>query len=186
MPSVRSRLCLTPVADDAQPDAFTTTGASPDTQRREGFLRNLFDVAESRIAHLSGTSRPGTSNRRRRPFPAKQDRVWKFRRIRNPSTDRWSEATLPKKAKKFTLERKFDLPSYELVGRNDNNTRSKPALIFHVSAVGFNRDRTRALVYVGHHCGMLCGGGRYHVLVKTDGRWQEYKEFRGGSCFWAS
>jgi hypothetical protein len=38
--------------------------------------------------------------------------------------------------------------------------------------VGFSRDGMRALVYVGHECGSLCGGGKYHLLVKKDGRWQ--------------
>ena len=60
------------------------------------------------------------------------------------------------------LERKFDI-----------------AVIFEVSAVGFSGDRTRALVYVGHHCGSLCGGGGYHLLVKRDGKWQIDREYRG-------
>jgi hypothetical protein len=87
-----------------------------------------------------------------------------------------------KNKKKFILERKFDLPSYTLVGPTDG----KPSLIFHVSAVGFGPDGTRALVYVGHRCGSLCGGGRYHVLVKKDGKWQEDREFGGSSCIWTS
>ena len=69
-----------------------------------------------------------------------------------------------KNKKKLTLERKFDLPQYSLVGPADLKAieqRSRVAdgfplnapVIFHVSAVGFNRDGTRALVYAGHHCG---------------------------------
>src|SRR5204862_3145147 len=48
-----------------------------------------------------------------------------------------------KKNTKQALERKFDLPQYALVdiGRT-------ASIVFEVSAVGFNRDRTRALVYV--------------------------------------
>jgi hypothetical protein len=95
------------------------------------------------------------------------------------------------------LERKFDLPQYSLIGPADLKAieqRSRVAdgfpfnssVIFHVSAVGFNRDGTRGLVYVGHHCGSLCGGGGYHFLVKKDGRWQVDREYGGMSCFWAS
>jgi hypothetical protein len=98
---------------------------------------------------------------------------------------------------KLVLKRKFDLPQYALVGPADLKAieqRSRVAdgfpfnssVLFHVSAVGFNRDGTRALVYVGHDCGSLCGGGTYHFLVKKDGRWQVDREYGGMSCFWAS
>jgi hypothetical protein len=98
---------------------------------------------------------------------------------------------------KLVLEREFDLPQYAIVGTTDAKAIGQhsrvadgfpfnAAVIFHVSAVGFNRDGTRALVYVGHHCGSLCGGGTYHFLVKKDGRWQVDREYGGMSCEWAS
>jgi hypothetical protein len=99
--------------------------------------------------------------------------------------------------KTLLLARKFDLPQYALVDRAGMNASpGRPrvaeglpfntAVIFHVSAVGFNPDATRALVYVGHECGSLCGGGQYHFLMKKDGRWQIDQEYRGASCSWAS
>ncbi|MEO7157279.1 MAG: hypothetical protein ABI039_06950, partial [Vicinamibacterales bacterium] len=33
-----------------------------------------------------------------------------------------------------------------------------------ISAVGFNAARTRAMVYMAHSCGSLCGGGTHHLL----------------------
>jgi len=54
-----------------------------------------------------------------------------------------------------------------------------------LSAVGFNTDKTVAVVYMGHHCGMLCGGGGFHVLQKKDGKWEPLK-WNGTSCSWAS
>jgi len=98
---------------------------------------------------------------------------------------------------KLVLERKFDLPQYALIGlteikplqQRSSVTAGFPfdaTVIFHVSAVGFNRDGTRALVYVGHDCGSLCGGGRYHLLVKKDGRWQADRDYRGITCGRAS
>ena len=33
-------------------------------------------------------------------------------------------------------------------------------------AVGFNGNKTVAVVYMGHHCGPLCGGGGFHVLER--------------------
>ncbi|MGH9819763.1 MAG: hypothetical protein ACRD43_06305 [Pyrinomonadaceae bacterium] len=57
--------------------------------------------------------------------------------------------------------------------------------IISMSAVGFNVDKTIALVYMGHSCGGLCGGGRYHMLQKTDGKWAEI-HWQDISCSWAS
>ena len=54
-----------------------------------------------------------------------------------------------------------------------------------LSAVGFNADKTVAVVYMGHHCGGLCGGGHFHVLQKQDDKWVPL-EWKGASCAWAS
>src|SRR5579862_2792030 len=119
----------------------------------------------------------------------------------DPSQDQKSiylpliEDYVAKNEKKLVLERKFNLPAYALIGPTEIKAiqqRSRSAdgfpfntsLIFHVSAVGFNREGTRALVYVGHDCGSLCGGGQYHLLVKKDGQWQVDREYHGVSCAW--
>src|ERR1044071_6206003 len=39
------------------------------------------------------------------------------------------------------------------------------------SRVGFNAEKTQALVYQAHSCGGLCGGGSYILLTKTSGVW---------------
>ena len=44
-----------------------------------------------------------------------------------------------KNGKKFTLERKFDLPDYALIGQNEAHDPIKPAVTFHVSADRFQR-----------------------------------------------
>ena len=54
-----------------------------------------------------------------------------------------------------------------------------------LSAVGLNPDKTVAVVYMGHSCGGLCGGGRFHVLQKKDGKWVPL-EWKGMRCAWAS
>lgn len=46
-----------------------------------------------------------------------------------------------------------------------------------LSRVGFNSDRTRALVYVGNQSHWLTGAGFYLVLVKTKGGWSVEHEF---------
>jgi len=57
--------------------------------------------------------------------------------------------------------------------------------VIEVSAVGFNPDKTIAVVYMGHSCGALCGGGTFHVLEKVDGKWKPL-EWNGTTCSWVS
>jgi hypothetical protein len=90
-----------------------------------------------------------------------------------------------KNQRRFLLERNFDLPEYYLVAYPDRLL--PPGLLFEVSAVGFNSDHTRALVYVGHYCQGTCGSGMYHLMAKTAGRWDVDREYHGvPSCLWAA
>ena len=43
-----------------------------------------------------------------------------------------------------------------------------------LSGVGFNTDKTLALVYVEHRCGNGCGGAHYYVLQRREGVWVQY------------
>lgn len=54
------------------------------------------------------------------------------------------------------------------------------------SAVGFNETKTRALVYIAHYCGNLCGGGSHHFMEKVDGRWRETRPKDVTMCMWIS
>ncbi len=51
------------------------------------------------------------------------------------------------------------------------------------SAVGFDADKRRALVYVGHGCGSLCGEGHYAFLEKQGGAWRSIELPDVKSCF---
>ncbi len=44
-----------------------------------------------------------------------------------------------------------------------------------MSAVGFNKDKTVGLVYMGSACGDLCGEWSYTVVEKKDGKWVPVK-----------
>jgi hypothetical protein len=54
-----------------------------------------------------------------------------------------------------------------------------------LSAVGFNRRRTVAILWVSRGCPGLCGSGTFHVLHKTEGKWKPL-EWKGTSCAIAS
>ncbi len=57
--------------------------------------------------------------------------------------------------------------------------------ITELSAVGFNVDKTIAIVYMGNSCGSLCGFGTYHVLQKKDGKWTKIHG-KIQACTWVS
>ena len=56
-----------------------------------------------------------------------------------------------------------------------------------VSAVGFNSDKTIAIVYLGYHCGEQCEGGEFKALEKKDGKWRLFTgRGRWNHCVWAT
>lgn len=45
------------------------------------------------------------------------------------------------------------------------------------SRVGFNKDKTQALVHYSYVCGELCGQGQYILLIKKEATWTIEKEW---------
>jgi hypothetical protein len=87
---------------------------------------------------------------------------------------------------KWLLQRQFDIGKpYEIVSSEtialvlksgwdayyDRHPRSG-GYIF-MSAVGFNKDKTLAIVYTGSICGGLCGRAQFHLLEKVQDHWKE-------------
>jgi len=106
-------------------------------------------------------------------------------------------------ATKWLLQREFDITKpYEMVSdeeianifKLDGSAGWKTYYERHpnsggwieLSAVGFNPSKTIAVVYAGHSCGGLCGGGTFHILQKVDGKWMPLRLKGGTSCAWAS
>jgi hypothetical protein len=48
--------------------------------------------------------------------------------------------------------------------------------IITLSRVGFNPDKSQALIFVGYQCDWLCGEGNYILLTKRDGEWKIEKK----------
>ena len=95
-----------------------------------------------------------------------------------------------KNKKTVVLQRKFKLSSYTLVGPEawtsaPSSLRNAPANTEHrtvavLSAVGFNRDRTRALI-----CFWANTSGACHFMAKQESKWQIDRSWRGSACGWA-
>jgi hypothetical protein len=80
--------------------------------------------------------------------------------------------------KKWLLRRHFQIEkAYRIVGPDVISTRpdrpqSSGAYVM-MSPVGFNPEKTQAIVYMGSSCGGLCGSWRFHLLEKVHGSWKE-------------
>ena len=98
--------------------------------------------------------------------------------------------------RRWVIERRFRFAMpYILTNRNDSphpsrhanstdvpNNQSTIDTIYTLSSVGFNKDRSRALVYTSYSCGSLCGEDSLNILIKIDGRWVFDDEFDGEVC----
>jgi hypothetical protein len=102
-------------------------------------------------------------------------------------------------SKSWLLQRKFDFPKpYTLVDSNTINQFFRLGLrgwdtfykrypdsggYLTMSPVGFNKDKTQAIVYIGSSCGSLCGRWGFHLLERVQGTW---KEVPGVTCLMMS
>jgi hypothetical protein len=55
-----------------------------------------------------------------------------------------------------------------------------------VSSVGFNAQKTKALLAMTYSCGILCMHGTYYFMEKQNGRWVGAAVSNATSCVWAS
>jgi hypothetical protein len=80
--------------------------------------------------------------------------------------------------KKWLFQRHFQIAkAYRIVGTEVISALPDrpPSAVSYVrmSAVGFNRNKTQAIVLMESSCGGLCGHWRFHFLEKVHGKWNE-------------
>jgi hypothetical protein len=107
-----------------------------------------------------------------------------------PLTKETYEDFVAKNEKPSKLTNEFNLKAeIKFLGKEDEvpQDRTKdPWEAFHqkyragaihtLSRVGFNKDKTQALVFVAFICGGLCGEGNYFLLTKNEGQWKIEKK----------
>ncbi len=81
----------------------------------------------------------------------------------------------------FQIEKPYELVSSETIdavfkeggwgGFHKRHPDSGGSII--MSAVGFNKEKTLAIVYTGSSCGGLCGSWRFHLFEKVNNEWKE-------------
>jgi hypothetical protein len=86
---------------------------------------------------------------------------------------------------KFGLKTRYELLTKQEISARFSQRHPGDGRWFELSAVGFNRERTVAVVWVGYWCPGLCGSGTFHVLHKKNGKWEPL-EWKGTNCAIAS
>jgi hypothetical protein len=109
--------------------------------------------------------------------------------IREPIESEWQEVVADYRRKKATVSTIQDrlrvnvphefvskealLATFRSQGNWAEFHRSHPGsggyLTF--SAIGFNAEKTRAMLHSSYQCGGLCGSGRFYFFEKANGRW---------------
>ena len=79
---------------------------------------------------------------------------------------------------KFQLEKPYKLVALAAIRALPSQPQSAASYV-EMSPVGFNRGKTRAVLFMGSPCGGLCGTWTYHLLEKVNGKW---KEVPGVNC----
>lgn len=88
---------------------------------------------------------------------------------------------------RFNLGRVYEFATGDLAKYVDPNTTDAGfRVVFFASAVGFNSDRSRAVVYIAHVCGGLCGQGAVVFVVKENGKWTYDRTAGPAVCMWVS
>lgn len=70
------------------------------------------------------------------------------------------------------VEKPYRIVSSEVIAALPDHPQSAVSYV-RMSPVGFNREKTQAIVYVESSCGGLCGSWRFHLLEKVHGNWHE-------------
>ncbi len=126
------------------------------------------------------------------PVPAQRDLYAKlFKSFRRALTHRWVIEHQFQLMTPYVLTKPGESPRRSESSARSSQRESSKNLPenqlsiktrYTLSAVGFNEDRSRALVYAGCECGELCGYGYLHFLIKVNGRWKFDDTFDGEAC----
>lgn len=72
----------------------------------------------------------------------------------------------------FQIAKAYRIVGTEVISALPDTSQSAVSYV-RMSPVGFNRDKTQAIVFMESSCGGLCGSFRFHFLEKIDGKWKK-------------
>ena len=74
--------------------------------------------------------------------------------------------------RQLQIEKPYKIVSSGVIAALPDYPPSSAAYV-EMSPVGFNHEKTQAIVYIGSSCGGLCGSWRFHLLGKLHDNWKE-------------
>ena len=74
--------------------------------------------------------------------------------------------------RQFQIDKPYRIVGAKVISALPDHPQSVVSYV-RMSPVGFNRDKTQAIVFVGSSCGGMCGHWRFHFLEKVRGQWSE-------------
>lgn len=74
--------------------------------------------------------------------------------------------------RQFQIAKPYRLVSAKVISALPDHPQSVVSYV-RMSPVGFNREKTQAVVFVESSCGGLCSQCRFHFLEKAHGQWRE-------------
>jgi hypothetical protein len=74
--------------------------------------------------------------------------------------------------RQFQIAKPYRIVSAKVISALPDHPQGAVSFV-RMSAVGFNREKTQAIVFVKSSCGGLCGPWRFHILKKAHGKWSE-------------
>ena len=133
-----------------------------------GFAEEALMIQENTVAQdISGAClRPADANRFRSAI-AGYNRVYKRKWLLR---------------RQFQIAKPYRIVAAKVISALPDRPQSAVSYVS-LSPVGFNREKTQAIVFVKSSCGGLCGSWRFHFLEKIHGKW---KEVPVATCFGAS
>lgn len=110
---------------------------------------------------------------------------WKARLIATGVSQDTIDEYRNKNDREYLFERRFQSGlQYQLISNEEKISPGSPEFktrypnawgIQRFSRVGFNSDKTKAVLYAESICGARCGTGEYLILEKKDGAWKVVK-----------
>jgi len=142
--------------DDA--DAYEIYGLLLPHEESYGFAKDALMIQENTFPEdISGACLRQADAKRFRGAIAGYNRIYKKKLLLKPE---------------FQIAKPYRIVGAKLISALPDHPQGAVSYV-RMSPVGFNREKTQAIVFMESSCGGLCGSWRFHFLEKVHGKWNE-------------
>jgi hypothetical protein len=145
-----------------EPEAYQIYSLLLPQEESHGFAKGTLVIQEETVgsAAVGGACLSPEVSRRFKDAASDYERV---------RTKRWFLQ------RQFKIEKSYEIADSKTIAHLEASDQPRPRSGGHIfmSPVGFNRQKTLAIVYTGSICGGLCGSSRFYLFEKVKGQWKE-------------